>query len=112
MRVIILSFILLLCSCCPVDSSNSSTEKKIEKKDEIVVNCSNKYRIYQDNYGTVTFLYEFELHEHIFLVNTWNDRKLIHAPWCPCKQKFDEPTSNFNTSSINSEDSIFSNSYF
>lgn len=82
MRVIILSFILLLCSCCPVDSSNSS----IEKKDKTVINCSNKYRIYHDNYGTVILLYEFELSGHIFLVNTWNDCKLIHAPYCPCKQ--------------------------
>lgn len=95
MRVIILSVILLLCSCCPVDSN--------QKKDEIVVNCSNKYKIYQDNYGTVTFLYEFELHGHIFLVNTWNDCKLIHAPWCPCRQ----------TQSITTTESIFeSNSYF
>lgn len=99
MRVIILSFILLLCSCCPVDSSNSS----IQKKDEIVVNCSNKYKIYWDNYGTVTFLYEFELHGHIFLINTWNDCKLIHAPWCPCRQ----------TQPITTTESIFeSNSYF
>ena len=99
MRVIILSVILLLCSCCPVDSSNSS----IEKKNEIVVNCSNKYKIYQDNYGAVTFLYEFELHGHIFLVNTWNDCKLIHVPWCPCRQ----------TQSTTTTESIFeSNSFF
>lgn len=99
MRVIILSFILLLCSCCSVDSNNNS----IQKKDEIVVNCSNKYKIYQDNYGTVTFLYEFELHGHIFLVNTWNDCKLIHAPWCPCRQ----------IQSTTTTESIFeSNSYF
>lgn len=95
MRVIILSVILFLCSCCPVDSN--------QKKDEIVVNCSNKYKIYQDNYGTVTFLYEFELHGHIFLVNTWNDCKLIHAPWCPCRQ----------IQSTTTTESIFeSNSYF
>lgn len=99
MRVIILSFILLLCSCCPVDSSNSSNEKK----DEIVINCSNKYRIYQDNYGTVAILREFELNGHIFLVNTWNDYKLIHAPWCPCKQ----------LQSTTTTESIFeSNSFF
>ena len=99
MRVIILSFILLLCSCCPVDSSNSS----IEKKDKTVINCSNKYRIYHDNYGTVILLYEFELHEHIFLVNTLNDRKLIHVPWCPCRQ----------TQSTTTTESIFeSNSFF
>lgn len=108
MRVIILSLILLLYSCCPVDSSNSS----VEKKSETVVNCSNKYRIYQNTSGTVTILYEFELHGHIFLVNTWNDCKLIHAPWCPCKQKIDENTSNYDVSNINSENSIFSNSYF
>lgn len=82
MRVIILSFILLLCSCCSVDNNNNS----IQNKDEIVVNCSNKYKIYQDNYGTVTILREFELHGHVFLVNTWNERSVIHAPWCPCKQ--------------------------
>ena len=94
MRVIILRFILLLCSCCPVDSN--------QKKDEIVVNCSNKYKIYQDNYGTVTILLEFELHGHVFLVNTWNERSVIHAPWCPCKQAQSTTT-----------ESIFeSNSYF
>lgn len=99
MRVIILSFILLLCSCCPVDNSSSS----IQKKDEIVVNCSNKYRIYQDNYGTVTILYEFELHGHVFIVNAWNDYNAIHAPWCPCKQ----------TQSTTTTESIFeSNSFF
>ena len=99
MRVIILSFILLLCSCCPVDSNNNSTQKK----DEIVVNCSNKYRIYQDNYGTVAVLYEFELHGHVFLVNTWNNCNLTHAPWCPCRQ----------TQSITTTESIFkSNSFF
>lgn len=95
MRVIILSFILLLCSCCPVDSFNSS----IEKKDKTVINCS-KYKIYHDDYGTVTLLYEFELSGHIFLVNAWNDCKLIHAPYCPCKQ-----------TSI-TESSFESNSYF
>ena len=95
MRVIILSVILLLCSCCPVDSN--------QKKDEIVVNCSNKYKIYRDNYGIVTILHEFELHGHIFLVNTWNDCKLIHAPWCPCRQ----------TQSTATTESIFeSNSFF
>lgn len=95
MRVIILSFILLLCSCCPVDSN--------QKKDEIVVNCSNKYKIYQDNYGTVTILREFELRGHVFLVNTWNERSVIHAPWCPCRQ----------TQSTTTTESIFeSNSYF
>lgn len=100
MRVIILSFILLLCSCCPVDNSNRDFTKK---KDEIVVNCSNKYKIYQDNRGTVTYLYEFELHEHIFLVNTWNDCDVIHAPWCPCRQTQPNTTT----------ESIFeSNSYF
>lgn len=97
MRVIILSFILLLCSCCPVDNSNSTQKKK---NNEIVINCSNKYNIYQSNYGTVTILDEFELHGHIFLVNRWNDCKLIHAPYCPCKQ----------TSTI--ESSFESNSYF
>lgn len=95
MRVIILSFILLLCSCCPVDSN--------QKKDEIVVNCSNKYKIYQDNYGTVTILREFELRGHVFLVNTWNEHSVIHAPWCPCRQ----------TQSITTTESIFeSNSFF
>lgn len=83
MRVIILSFILLLYSCCPVDNNNNNST---QKKNETVVNCSNKYKIYRDNYGTVTILHEFELHGHVFLVNTWNDYKLIHAPWCPCKQ--------------------------
>ena len=112
MRVIILSFILLLCSCCPVDSSNSSIEKKIEKKNETIINCSNKYKIYKDNYGTVAILYECELRGHVFLVNTWNEHSVIHAPWCPCRQKLDESISNCNTSSINFEDSIFSNSYF
>lgn len=95
MRVIILSFILLLCSCCPVDSN--------QKKDEIVVNCSNKYKIYKDNYGTVAILYECELRGHVFLVNTWNERSIIHAPWCPCRQ----------TQSTTTTESIFeSNSYF
>ena len=99
MRVIILSFILLLCSCCPVDNNNNS----IQNKDEIVVNCSNKYKIYQDNYGTVTILREFELHGHVFLVNTWNNCKLIHAPWCPCR----------HIQSTTTTESIFeSNSYF
>lgn len=83
MRVIILSFILLLCSCCPVDSSNSTQKKE---NDRIVVNCSNQYNIYYDSYGTVTILHEFELRGHIFLVNRWNDCKLIHAPYCQCKQ--------------------------
>ena len=82
MRVIILSFILLLCSCCPVENSNLTQEKK---NNETVINCS-KYNIYQSNYGTVTILHEFELRGHIFLVNRWNDCKLIHAPYCPCKQ--------------------------
>lgn len=92
MRVIILSFILLLCSCCSVDNN--------QNKDEIVVHCSNKYKIYQDNYGTVTILREFELHGHVFLVNTWNERSVIHAPWCPCKQ-------------VSTTESIFeSNSFF
>ena len=95
MRVIILSFILLLCSCCPVDSN--------QKKDEIVVNCSNKYKIYKDNYGTVAILYECELRGHVFLVNTWNERSVIHAPWCPCRQ----------TQSTTTTESIFeSNSFF
>lgn len=95
MRVIILSFILLLCSCCPVDSN--------QKKDEIVVNCSNKYKIYKDNYGTVAILYECELRGHVFLVNTWNEYSVFHAPWCPCRQ----------TQSITTTESIFeSNSYF
>ena len=95
MRVIILSFILLLCSCCPVDSN--------QKKDEIIVNCSNKYKIYKDNYGTVAILYECELRGHVFLVNTWNERSVIHAPWCPCRQ----------TQSTTTTESIFeSNSFF
>ncbi len=99
MRVIILSFILLLCSCCPVDSNNNS----IQKKDEIVVNCSNKYKIYQNRYGIVTVLYEFELSGHVFLVNAWNDCCMIHAPWCPCIQ----------TQSTTTTESIFeSNSFF
>lgn len=104
MRVIILSFILLLCSCCPVDSNNNSIQKKsIQKKNETIVNCSNKYKIYRDTYGTVIILHEFELHGHIFLVNEWNDCKLIHAPWCPCKQ----------TPSTTTTESIFeSNSFF
>lgn len=95
MRVIILSFILLLCSCCPVDSN--------QKKDEIIVNCSNKYKIYKDNYGTVAILHECELRGHVFLVNTWNERSVIHAPWCPCRQ----------TQSTTTTESIFeSNSFF
>ena len=92
--MIILSFILLLCSCCPVDSN--------QKKDEIVVNCSNKYKIYKDNYGTVAILYECELRGHVFLVNTWNERSVIHAPWCPCRQ----------TQSTTTESSFESNSFF
>lgn len=108
MRIIILSFILLLCSCCPVDSSNNS----IEKKDKIVVKCSNEYKVKQDYYGVVVILREFELNGHIFLANTLNNRSIIHAPWCPCKQKLDETTSDCNESSVNFENSIFSNSYF
>lgn len=96
MRVIILSFILLLCSCCPVDSSNSTQKKK---NNEITVNCS-KYRIRHNIYGTLANLYEFELHGHIFLLNINNDYKLIHAPYCPCKQ------------TSTTESSFESNSYF
>ena len=96
MRIIILSFILLLCSCCPVDSSNSIQKKK---NNEIVVNCS-KYRIRNNTYGALANLYEFELHGHIFLLNLNNDYKLIHAPYCSCKQ----------TSTL--ESSFESNSYF
>lgn len=91
MRVIILSFILLLCSCCPVDSN--------QNKDEIVVNCS-KYRIRNNTYGALANLYEFELHGHVFLLNPNNDYKLIHAPYCPCKQ------------TSTTESSFESNSYF
>lgn len=99
MRVIILSFILLVYSCCPIDNNNS-----IQKEDKIVVNSSIKYKIYRDKYGTVAILSEFELREHIFLINTWNNNNnILHAPWCPCRQ----------TQCITTTESIFeSNSYF